>query len=459
MVIGILWTTRIFFNFVLILGYDDLSVKKTATQKDIASTCSLCGAQLAVDRNVNTCIRTEAIGKTSQQHSTWWNVDLGDIQSVYNIRIQFKDGTDTIHTEQQKGRFAGFSLFVSNTTDGQNNSLCYKNGPELPLLDFNKTCTKHGRYVIFYNERLEETIYPPGYEINSVFTELCEVTVTGCSSLGVYGDHCDKPCPQNCQERRCNIISGKCLGCLPGWMGDECNKACSAGYFGLECKSKCVGHCKDDTPCNHINGTCDDGCKDGYTGSDCTEECPVAKYGPNCLYNCSGKCLDEMRCNLSTGRCDNGCESGFTGEHCDKDCENGTFGKNCSSLCSGNCIDNITCNSTNGYCYGSCAAGFLGEYCNIPCEDGKYGQNCTQICSMYCIDGLCNNVDGSCYCTQENNGHPECNKHCPIGLYGEDCRSICSQGCKNEACERENGYCTLGCKTSFEGPTCKIKGF
>lgn len=68
---------------------------------------------------------------------------------------------------------------MSNTTDGQNNSLCYKNGPELPLLDFNKTCTKHGRYVIFYNERLEETIYPPGYEINSVFTELCEVTVTG----------------------------------------------------------------------------------------------------------------------------------------------------------------------------------------------------------------------------------------------------------------------------------------
>lgn len=220
MVIGILWTTRIFFNFVLILGYDDLSLNKTATQKDIASTCRLCGAQLAVDRNVNTCIRTEAIGKTSKQHSTWWNVDLGDIQSVYNIRIQFKDGTDTIHIDQQRGRFAGFSLFVSNTTDGQNNSLCYKNGLELPLLDFNTTCSKHGRFVIFYNERLEETKYPQEYEINSVFTELCEVTVTGCSSLGVYGDHCDKHCPQNCQERRCNIISGKCLGCLPGWVGD-----------------------------------------------------------------------------------------------------------------------------------------------------------------------------------------------------------------------------------------------
>lgn len=68
---------------------------------------------------------------------------------------------------------------MSNTTDGQNNSLCYKNGLELPLLDFNTTCSKHGRFVIFYNERLEETKYPQEYEINSVFTELCEVTVTG----------------------------------------------------------------------------------------------------------------------------------------------------------------------------------------------------------------------------------------------------------------------------------------
>lgn len=45
--------------------------------------------------------------------------------------------------------------------------------------------------------------------------------------FGVYGDKCDKPCPQNCQERRCDIISGKCLGCLPGWIGDECNEGSS----------------------------------------------------------------------------------------------------------------------------------------------------------------------------------------------------------------------------------------
>lgn len=79
------------------------------------------------------------------------------------------------------GRFAGFSLYVSNTTDRQRGYLCYKDGPELPLLDFNTTCTTHGRYVIFYNERLIGINYPQRYVTENVLTELCEVTVTGIS--------------------------------------------------------------------------------------------------------------------------------------------------------------------------------------------------------------------------------------------------------------------------------------
>lgn len=81
--------------------------------------------------------------------------------------------------ERQRGRFAGFSLYVSNTTDRHMGHLCNKDGPELPLLDFNTDCTKHGRYVIFYNERLNGIRYPLGYESSNVVTELCEVIVTG----------------------------------------------------------------------------------------------------------------------------------------------------------------------------------------------------------------------------------------------------------------------------------------
>lgn len=80
---------------------------------------------------------------------------------------------------RQRGRFAGFSLYVSNTTDQHRGHLCYKDGQELPLLDFNINCITHGRYVIFYNERLNGTEYPSNYERSPVFTELCEVTVIG----------------------------------------------------------------------------------------------------------------------------------------------------------------------------------------------------------------------------------------------------------------------------------------
>lgn len=46
-------------------------------------------------------------------------------------------------------------------------------------LNFTSICTEYGRYVIFYNERLDGVIYPNGYEVEIVIAELCEVTVEG----------------------------------------------------------------------------------------------------------------------------------------------------------------------------------------------------------------------------------------------------------------------------------------
>lgn len=65
---------------------------------------------------------------------------------------------------RQRERFAGFSLYVSTTGDIRSSTLCYKNGPQLPSLNFTTTCREHGRYVIFYNERLNEVSYPEGYD-------------------------------------------------------------------------------------------------------------------------------------------------------------------------------------------------------------------------------------------------------------------------------------------------------
>ena len=86
---------------------------------------------------------------------------------------------DLFIESRQRGRFAGFSLYVSNTTNKDAGVLCYKDGPELPPLDFFTNCLLQGRYVIFYNERLNGKTYPPGYQTTNVFTELCEVIVTG----------------------------------------------------------------------------------------------------------------------------------------------------------------------------------------------------------------------------------------------------------------------------------------
>ena len=60
-----------------------------------------------------------------------------------------------------------------------NSSLCYKDGPKLPALNFTTSCTTFGRYVTFYNERLDGVTYPDGYVVYPVYTELCEVTVHG----------------------------------------------------------------------------------------------------------------------------------------------------------------------------------------------------------------------------------------------------------------------------------------
>lgn len=80
---------------------------------------------------------------------------------------------------RQRGRFAGFSLYVSNTGNIEESTLCYKDGPHLPPLNFTTICAESGRYVIFYNERLDGVVYHDGYQLYTMYTELCEVIIKG----------------------------------------------------------------------------------------------------------------------------------------------------------------------------------------------------------------------------------------------------------------------------------------
>ncbi|XP_061185154.1 protein draper-like [Saccostrea echinata] len=257
------------------------------------------------------------IGPTSQEKTVWWILDLGETHSIYCISVEFKDYKDK--EMRQRGRFAGFSLYISNTPYKDDGRLCYKNTLPLPPLAFNITCFGYGRYVIYYNERLDGVTYPKGYSSLHTFTELCEVKVQGCSKAGLYGSNCSIPCPKNCQEKWCNIVDGTCVGCAPGYLGLMCEEECPWGWHGVGCKSKCKGHCKGNATCNHVTGYCDGGCAAGWIGKQCVQKCKDGTYGSGCIHNCSGHCLNGTFCNMENGFCEFGCNAGYSGNICNKE--------------------------------------------------------------------------------------------------------------------------------------------
>ncbi|XP_052693428.1 LOW QUALITY PROTEIN: teneurin-4-like [Crassostrea angulata] len=389
-------------GLLLAYAYDDLSYNKSTTQSHTYLGTNYV-ADNAVDRNSTTCMRTLYIGRNSPDKTLWWKVDLGGVYNIYGVNVLFKSYEGWNH--RQRGRFAGFFLYVSTTGDIQGSTLCYKDGPLLPPLNFTTACSEYGRYVIFYNERLNDLAYPDGYELTNVFTELCEVIVQRCYGPGMYGSNCDILCPINCKYNTCQIQLGSCFGCNAGWARTTCDTRMNLeSWYGDNCHHQCIGHCRYNSTCNHVTGQCERGCAAGWTGTLCDRVCDDGTYGHDCKNNCSGHCMNGSQCNKHTGYCDEGCNPGYIDSDCNRECELGYYGKNCSLACSPNCK---TCRHTDGMC--SCKAGWRGHNCTTECFR-SYGENCQYPCNEHCIDHKCDRFNGKCLCDGKHDSLPSFRK-------------------------------------------------
>ncbi|XP_056002947.1 receptor-type tyrosine-protein phosphatase epsilon-like isoform X2 [Ostrea edulis] len=216
----------------------------------------------------------------------------------------------------------------------------------------------------------------------------------GCPTPGVYGENCNLPCPQNCQERRCKIGNGTCLGCIPGYKGYFCKQPCDNKRYGLECKQNC-GNCIYGGQCNHVNGSCPNGCDAGAQGDKCDEACPAGRYSYNCHDKCNINCGVPERCDRVSGQCQNGCQAGWKNQKCDSKCDGKTFGLGCSQSC-GICLGNEQCHHINGTCTNGCDRGYEGINCKQECGWKSFGYNCNETCSMSCSNQTCDAMTGSC---------------------------------------------------------------
>ncbi|XP_062598463.1 uncharacterized protein LOC134259880 [Saccostrea cucullata] len=163
---------------------ENLSYLKPTWQSTTHFDMESLGSDKAVDglkSNLSWFGNQCAISSNSKTSATWW-VDLQGILSIHHIVIYYRTDHFPWDVDNEfKRRFLGFSVYISNTRYKENGTLCFHdneyNMSTIPAV-VNISCTVHGRYVIYYNERNPSKDYPQNYS-ETAYSELCEVEVYG----------------------------------------------------------------------------------------------------------------------------------------------------------------------------------------------------------------------------------------------------------------------------------------
>lgn len=98
--------------------------------------------------------------------------------SFFEYLITFRSKSKTSAYSE---RFLGFSIYISNTTNRTDGSLCFKNNiytRSTIANPFTVNCRRHGRYVIYYNNRTNNP-FPNGVSKDGAYNELCEFDIFG----------------------------------------------------------------------------------------------------------------------------------------------------------------------------------------------------------------------------------------------------------------------------------------
>ncbi|XP_062576981.1 receptor-type tyrosine-protein phosphatase T-like [Saccostrea cucullata] len=154
-----------------------------------------------------------------------------------------------------------------------------------------------------------------------------------CVNSSWYGKSCDKKCPYNCSDGKCDITDGACSSCYPGYHGQTC-EPCDIGRYGVNCNRFCSDKCRG--PCVKETGDC--------------FECKSELFKPpSCLRR-----IESTTKSLDCNKCDN-CDNRQKWDKCKTEIQ--TNCSNCRSINCSSCSEktcdlnvNKTCSACPHFC-------------------------------------------------------------------------------------------------------------